>query len=273
MNPTLKQAQFSDYHGHGWMFDKVFKRDRKGNFLDANGKIVAFDDPNLWNKTVHLKDIHLEKGMQCVDCHFVQDMHGTGKIYGDRRAAIEIQCKDCHGTSSEPATLVTSGPACGGSRSVGRARDAVRRAAVPEARRRRHSAQHGHRRAAVGRAAGRRHDRSAEPGVQPEGAARPHHSGGRRHVGRREVGQPRASRFARRLLHVPHVVDDELLRLSPGGEGEHEEADDPQRGRREPGVRVVQPGDSPHRRLHARHRRHGRGPQGRCRSARRARSR
>ena len=41
MNPTLKQAQFSDYHGHGWMFDKVFKRDRKGNFLDANDKIVA----------------------------------------------------------------------------------------------------------------------------------------------------------------------------------------------------------------------------------------
>jgi len=111
MNPTLKQAQFSDYHGHGWMFDKVFKRDRKGNFLDANDKIVAFDDPNLWDKTVHLKDIHLEKGMQCVDCHFEQDMHGTGKIYGDRRAAIEIQCKDCHGTSSEPATLVTSGPA------------------------------------------------------------------------------------------------------------------------------------------------------------------
>jgi hypothetical protein len=111
MNPQLKQAQFSDYHGHGWMFQKVFKRDRKGNFLDVDGRIIQFDDPQLWQKAVHLKDIHLEKVMQCVDCHFTQDVHGTGKIYGDRRAAIEIQCKDCHGTTTEPATLVTSGPA------------------------------------------------------------------------------------------------------------------------------------------------------------------
>jgi hypothetical protein len=110
-NPTLKKAQWSDYHGHGWVFEKVFKRDRKGNFLDADGKIIPFDDANLWQKTVHLKDIHLEKGMHCVDCHFIQDVHGTGKLYGDRRAAIEITCQDCHGTASQPATLVTSGPA------------------------------------------------------------------------------------------------------------------------------------------------------------------
>ena len=43
-------------------------------------------------------DIHLEKGMHCVDCHFEQDMHGNGKLYGEVRAAIEIECIDCHGT-------------------------------------------------------------------------------------------------------------------------------------------------------------------------------
>ena len=43
-------------------------------------------------------DIHLEKGMHCVDCHFVQDVHGNTKLYGEVRAAIEIQCIDCHGT-------------------------------------------------------------------------------------------------------------------------------------------------------------------------------
>ena len=110
-NPSLKKMQWSDYHGHGWVFRKVFKQDRKGNYLDADGKIIPFDDPSLWTKAVHLKDIHLEKGMHCVDCHFVQDVHGTGKIYGDRRAAIEITCQDCHGTASQPATLTTSGPA------------------------------------------------------------------------------------------------------------------------------------------------------------------
>ena len=50
---------------------------------------------------VHLMDIHLEKGMHCVDCHFMQDDHGNTKLYSEVRAAIEIQCIDCHGTASE----------------------------------------------------------------------------------------------------------------------------------------------------------------------------
>jgi hypothetical protein len=113
-NPTFKNAQFSDYHGHGWVFQRVYKRDRKGNFLDTDGKVIPFEDPDLWAKTVHLKDIHLEKGMQCVDCHFEQDVHGNGKVYGDRRAAIEIDCTDCHGTVAGASSLVTSGPASTG---------------------------------------------------------------------------------------------------------------------------------------------------------------
>src|SRR5207302_140035 len=28
---------------------------------------------------VHLMDIHLEKGMHCVDCHFSQDVHGNNR--------------------------------------------------------------------------------------------------------------------------------------------------------------------------------------------------
>ena len=111
MNPQLRQAQFSDYHGHGWMFSRVYSRDKKGNFLDANGGVIPFDDKDLFAKAVHLKDIHLEKGMQCVDCHFEQDAHGTGKVIGDRRAAIEIGCEDCHGTVKARATLTGSGPA------------------------------------------------------------------------------------------------------------------------------------------------------------------
>src|SRR5262249_25443340 len=60
---------------------------------------------------VHLMDIHIEKGMHCVDCHFTQDVHGNGKLYGEVRAAIEIQCTDCHGTVTKHAPLRTSGPA------------------------------------------------------------------------------------------------------------------------------------------------------------------
>src|SRR5712664_2287031 len=110
-NSQLKNTQFGDFHGHGWMFRKVFKRDRKGNLLDADDKIVAPDDRDKFKKAVHLNDIHLEKGMHCVDCHFRQDAHGNGNLYNEPRAAIEISCVDCHGTIRGRATLVTSGPA------------------------------------------------------------------------------------------------------------------------------------------------------------------
>src|SRR6266446_5746979 len=110
-NKELKTTQFADFHGHGWVFRAVFNHDRKGNWLDKDGQQIAFDDPERFGKAVHLADIHLEKGMQCNDCHFAQDNHGNGKIYGEPRAAVEIDCVDCHGTIRKKAALVTSGPA------------------------------------------------------------------------------------------------------------------------------------------------------------------
>jgi hypothetical protein len=110
-NKQLKTTQFADFHGHGWVFRAVFNHDRKGNWLDKDGKQIAFDDSDRFGKAVHLADIHLEKGMQCNDCHFAQDNHGNGKIYGEPRAAVEIDCIDCHGTIRKKATLITSGPA------------------------------------------------------------------------------------------------------------------------------------------------------------------
>jgi hypothetical protein len=126
LNPELKDTQFADYHGHGWNFRAILKRDREGNLLDAEGKIVSPDDPEKWRKageakfvepgtnpgkTVHMMDIHAEKGLQCADCHFAQDSHGNGLIYGEVANAIEIGCKDCHGTADQYPTLLTSGPA------------------------------------------------------------------------------------------------------------------------------------------------------------------
>ena len=126
LNPELKDTQFADYHGHGWNFRAVFKRDREGNLLDAEGKIVSPDDPQKWRKddegafvqpgtnpgkAVHLMDIHAEKGMQCSDCHFAQDSHGSGLIISEVASAVEIGCKDCHGTPDAYPTLMTSGPA------------------------------------------------------------------------------------------------------------------------------------------------------------------
>jgi hypothetical protein len=151
LNSYTKHTQFADYHGHGWVFRAVFKKDRRGNLLDHRGELVAdTSNPMLQEATrvavdvkeryrlgknrdtarfgevfgkdeatnahrdglpVHQMDVHLERGMHCVDCHFVQDVHGNTKLYGEVRAAIEIQCIDCHGTTTTRATLITSGPA------------------------------------------------------------------------------------------------------------------------------------------------------------------
>ncbi|MHB8500472.1 MAG: hypothetical protein ACYDCG_18430 [Candidatus Acidiferrales bacterium] len=110
-NAKLKTTRFADFHGHGWVFRSVFKHDRKGNWLDKDGNQIPFENPQRFSKAVHLADIHLEKGMQCNDCHFAQDNHGNGKIYGEPRAAVEIDCIDCHGTIRARASLITSGPA------------------------------------------------------------------------------------------------------------------------------------------------------------------
>jgi hypothetical protein len=148
LNDRTKETQFADFHGHGWAFRAVFKHDRKGNLLDHKGDLVA-DDGNAARRAavrmperikevyrgadrktreqvrgeeaavakerdglpVHLLDIHMERGMHCIDCHFIQDMHGNTKLYGEVRAAIEITCVDCHGTVDRMATLRTSGPA------------------------------------------------------------------------------------------------------------------------------------------------------------------
>ncbi|HJR58015.1 MAG TPA: hypothetical protein VJ813_01400, partial [Vicinamibacterales bacterium] len=64
-NQQLQHTQFADFHGHGWVYRAVFKRDREGNLLDRRGNTIPFDDPEKFGKAVHLKDIHLEKGMQC----------------------------------------------------------------------------------------------------------------------------------------------------------------------------------------------------------------
>jgi hypothetical protein len=110
-NRQLNDTQFADFHSHGWIFRAVFKHDRKGTLLDAQDRPVSHEDPEKFGRAVHLKDIHLEKGMHCIDCHFEQDNHGNGKLYGETRNAIEIDCVDCHGTIEQRATLSTSGPA------------------------------------------------------------------------------------------------------------------------------------------------------------------
>lgn len=147
LNSQMSKTQFADFHGHGWVFRGVFHKDKKGQLLDYHNQPVpsvtpetlqagmsfplkvkefhtkTFDDAKKAVEAenalhcernglpVHMMDIHMEKGMHCVDCHFVQDMHGNGRLQMEVRAATEILCVDCHGSPTQYANLRTTGPA------------------------------------------------------------------------------------------------------------------------------------------------------------------
>ena len=144
LNPHLRHTQFADFHGHGWVYRAVFKKNRQGKLLDWKNDVVedvsteqlqaAVAPPNEQEKRngkcrsgtpTHMMDIHMERGMHCTDCHYYQDSHGDTKLYNEVRAAIEIQCVDCHGladqslielvdqqiATGQPPRLPTSGPA------------------------------------------------------------------------------------------------------------------------------------------------------------------
>lgn len=111
MKDRLNPMKFAEFNGHGWIFRAVYKKDIHGNLLDANDNKIAHDDSQKMAKAVHLRDIHLEKGMHCIDCHFEQDAHGNEKLYGSVRDAVEIDCIDCHGTIDNKANLRTTGSA------------------------------------------------------------------------------------------------------------------------------------------------------------------
>ncbi len=113
VNPKSKISQFSALHRSSWSFRKIYKRNESGGLLDAEGKIVSWDDPKWYEKAVHLTDAHFDAGMHCIDCHTRQDVHGDGKLYGQMIDVVEIACIDCHGTVKEEASLVTSNPSGG----------------------------------------------------------------------------------------------------------------------------------------------------------------
>jgi hypothetical protein len=120
INPKAQRTQFGDFHGHGWVFRNVYRTDRKGNMLTANGQQIKPDDPDKFKKAVHMDDVHQKKGMHCSDCHVSTDVHGNGNLYNEPRAAIQIDCIDCHGTIDKPATLLLTGPSAGTARFGGK---------------------------------------------------------------------------------------------------------------------------------------------------------
>ncbi len=51
-------------------------------------------------------DIHMQLGMNCIDCHTQAGIMGDGNIYGHMDQATKITCRTCHGTPTTPGSLV-----------------------------------------------------------------------------------------------------------------------------------------------------------------------
>ncbi|MCB4749198.1 MAG: cytochrome C [Sulfurovum sp.] len=82
----------------GVSYQGLMETEYKATFdQEGNGQ------PKLHTKRyLHLtEDIHYTKGMLCQDCHTSNDMHGDGFFRGANLGAVEIECQDCHGTTTK----------------------------------------------------------------------------------------------------------------------------------------------------------------------------
>jgi hypothetical protein len=50
------------------------------------------------DKTAHQEDVHLAKGMKCMDCHTQREIHGDGTEYKSMKqlGAMDAKCENCH---------------------------------------------------------------------------------------------------------------------------------------------------------------------------------
>ncbi len=117
VNDSNKDTQFADYHGHGWNFRGIFKRDRSGNLLDADGNMSTYGtdkahiidpkDPEKWRKSCASysdpaqRDLCLasaDPAKPGVEGKFVPPGINPGKAVHmmDIHAEKGMQCADCH---------------------------------------------------------------------------------------------------------------------------------------------------------------------------------
>ena len=60
LNGQTKHTQFADFHGHGWVFRAVYKKDRKGNLLDHKGDVIPVVTNDLLQKAMSLPALDKE---------------------------------------------------------------------------------------------------------------------------------------------------------------------------------------------------------------------
>jgi hypothetical protein len=63
-------------------------------------KYRVLEDERVFEK--HAADVHVEKGMTCVDCHLAAEVMGDGATHTHENDAVRITCVDCHASGKTP---------------------------------------------------------------------------------------------------------------------------------------------------------------------------
>ncbi|RME90736.1 MAG: hypothetical protein D6770_01825 [Anaerolineae bacterium] len=51
--------------------------------------------------TPGMTDVHYSKGMQCINCHTAEQLHGDGQEYNSLHETVNVECTECHTPSQD----------------------------------------------------------------------------------------------------------------------------------------------------------------------------
>lgn len=90
----------ADYVG---LFEKDFNRGFASPFVEGRRP------PRIYGAEQHRlsSDVHFRAGMDCMDCHTLDEVHGTGDLPRSPLNAVKISCEGCHVRGDHPAVLKT----------------------------------------------------------------------------------------------------------------------------------------------------------------------
>ncbi len=85
----------------------LFEKDYDRGFLSPFVK--GAQPPQLYGSEQHFlsADIHFKKGMTCLDCHILDEIHGTGATEFSAHNNVKISCEGCHVRGDHPGILKT----------------------------------------------------------------------------------------------------------------------------------------------------------------------
>lgn len=94
---TLARASGSDLQfEYATLIDNGLNPDARLHGF-AQDQLIEYEDLDRDGRDDTPPDVHYEAGMQCVDCHTSNEMHGDGRIYSRQNQATETRCVHCHG--------------------------------------------------------------------------------------------------------------------------------------------------------------------------------